>query len=231
MSSTDDYDDETGPEPWTLRVKEVFWPSPVPTALDDSGKPELVPAEQRKEVMRSLDPKETKLSFGAYVLATIAGVAIPAYIIGSNKVTKAGKNTIAVAPDAKLLGGVILLLCIFGFVAVWKRRRTLVAFDLFLIGFAFTLFIGLIGFIFILLGGWLMLRAWRINRYGTTNAKVIAKESANRPRGKAARSAATPKGSSKTSSQPGARKPPTPSKRYTPKAPARKKIPKPTQQA
>jgi hypothetical protein len=232
MSSTDEYDDETGPEPWTLRVKEVFWPSPVPAALDDSGKPELVPDEQRREVMRSLDPKETKLSFGAYVLATIAGVAIPAYIIASNKITKAGKNSIAVAPDAKLLGGVILLLCILGFVAVWKRRRTLVAFDLFLIGFAFTLFIGLVGFVFILLGGWLMLRAWRINRYGTTNSKVIARETANRPRGKAARAAA-PKSSGKTStsSQPGARKPPTPSKRYTPKAPARKKIPKPTQQA
>ena len=60
------------------------------------------------------------------------------------------------------------------------------AFDLFLIGFGFTLFIGLVGFVFILLGGWLMLRAWRINKYGTTNSKVIAKEAATRPRGRAA---------------------------------------------
>ncbi len=62
--------------------------------------------------------------------------------------------------------------------ALWKRKRTLVAFDLFLVGFAFTLFIGLIGFAFILLGGWLMLRAWRLNKYGTTNAKAIAREAA-----------------------------------------------------
>ncbi len=177
MSSTDDYDDdETGPETWALKVKEAFWPSPEPLALTDSGQPELIPSEQRKEVMRSLNPQETKFSFGAFVLATIAGVAIPAYIIATNKVTKRGKDTIAVAPDAKLLGGVIIVLCIIGFVSIWKRKRTLVAFDLFLIGFAFTLFIGLVGFVFILLGGWLMLRAWRINRYGTTNSKVIAKE-------------------------------------------------------
>jgi hypothetical protein len=114
---------------------------------------------------------------------------------------------------------------------LWKRKRTFVSFDLFLIGFAFTLFIGLIGFVFILLGGWLMLRAWRINRYGTTDAKAIRQEAAARPRGKGA--ASTSKSSSaskgKASSGPGARKPPTASKRYTPKSPARKKIPKPTQ--
>jgi hypothetical protein len=228
MSSTDHDEDETGPDPWTLRVREAFWPSPAPAPSSDSGLPALIPLEQRKQVMRSLDPQETKFSFAAFLLATIAGVAIPAYIIATNKVTRRGKDTIAVAPDAKLLGGVIILLCVIGFVALWKRKRTFVAFDLFLIGFAFTLFIGLIGFVFILLGGWLMLRAWRINRYGTTNSKVIAKEAANRPRGKAAR-AATPKSTGKTSSQPAGRKAPTPSKRYTPKAPPRKKVPKPTQ--
>ena len=34
-----------------------------------------------------------------------------------------------------------------------------------------------------------MLRAWRINRYGTTDAKAIRQDAANRPRGKAAKSA------------------------------------------
>jgi hypothetical protein len=182
--------------------------------------------------MRSLDPQEVKLAFGAFVLATIAGIAIPAYILATDRVTRAGKHKFAVAPDAALLGGVIIVLCILGFVALWKRKKTFVSFALFLIGFAFTLFIGLIGFVFILVGGWLMLRAWRMNRYGTTDAKAIRQEVASRPRGKGAASAAkttssTSKG--KASSQPGARTPPTASKRYTPKSPARKKIPKPTQ--
>jgi hypothetical protein len=230
-SADDDYEDTGVQAPWTLRVKETFWPSPALKPGED-GEPDRVPADRRKEVMRSLDPQEVKLAFGAFMLATIAGIAIPAYILATDKVTKAGKHTIAVAPDAALLGGVIIVLCILGFVTLWKRKRTFVSFALFLIGFAFTLFIGLIGFVFILVGGWLMLRAWRINRYGTTDAKAIRQEAASRPRGKAAASASrgssgTSKG--KESSQPGARKPPTASKRYTPKAPPRKKIPKPTQ--
>jgi hypothetical protein len=231
MASTDDdYDDSGVQAPWTWRVREVFWPSPAPKSGED-GEPDRIPEDQRREVMRSLGPQEVKLAFGAFTLATVAGIAIPAYILGTDKITKAGKHTIAVAPDAALLGGVIIVLCILGFLTLWKRKRTFVSFALFLIGFAFTLFIGLIGFVFILVGGWLMLRAWRINRYGTTDAKLIRSEAASRPRGKAAASASkgstTSKG--KASSQSGARKPPTASKRYTPKAPARKKIPKPTQ--
>jgi hypothetical protein len=236
MTSTDDdyddsgdYEDTGAPAPWTLRVKEIFWPTQAAKA-SASGEPDRIPPERRKEVMRSLDPQEVKLAFGAFTLATVAGIAIPAYILASDKVTKAGKHTIAVAPDAALLGGVIIVLCILGFITLWKRKRTFVSFALFLIGFAFTLFIGLIGFVFILVGGWLMLRAWRINRYGTTDAKAIRQEAASRPRGKGA-AASTSKTATKgkASSQPGARKPPTASKRYTPKAPARKKIPKPTQ--
>jgi hypothetical protein len=231
MDSTDDDYDDTGVQaPWTMRVKETFWPSPSLKPGED-GEPDRVPSERRKEVMRSLDPQEVKLAFGAFTLATIAGIAIPSYILATDKITKAGKHSISVAPDAALLGGVIIVLCILGFVTLWKRKRTFVSFALFLIGFAFTLFIGLIGFVFILVGGWLMLRAWRINRYGTTDAKAIRQEAASRPRGKGAASAKSSSSTSrgKTSSQPGARKPPTASKRYTPKAPPRKKIPKPTQ--
>jgi type VI protein secretion system component VasK len=123
-----------------------------------------------------------------------------------------------------LLGLAILVLCAIGFAALWKRRRTLVAFDLFLLGFAFTLFVGLLGFVFILVGGWLMLRAWRLNKYGTTNTKAIAREAAARPRGRQRKEET--RTASKAAASPGARKPPTASKRYTPKAPPRKKIPK-----
>ena len=66
--------------------------------------------------------------------------------------------------------------------------------------------------------------AWRLNKYGTTNSKAIAREAATRPRGRQRKEAA--QSTSKTSGSPAARKPPTASKRYTPKAPTRKKIPK-----
>jgi hypothetical protein len=213
------------PQTWSARLMGAFTgPSRAGDSEEKTDPAEILPAEERKAAMSSLDPKEAKWALGAFVLATVGGIAIPAYFIAENKVTKAGKNSIAVAPDAKLLGGVILVLCAIGFLALWKRKRTLVAFDLFLVGFAFTLFVGVAGFAFILLGGWLMLRAWRINKYGTTNSKTIAREAAARPRGRQRKEAA--RSTSKAAPTPGVRKPPTASKRYTPKAPPRKKIPK-----
>jgi hypothetical protein len=233
---------------WTARLSELFSGPPRATTKaatrpsrqskpdsepDPGPDPEdIIPSERRKAVMSTLDDTERKFSLAALVLATVAGIAIPAYILAENKVTKQGKNSIAVAPDALLLGGAILLFCLIGFLALWKRKRTILTFTLFLVGFGFTLFVGLVGFVFILLGGWLMLRAWRINRYGTTNSKLIAQQARNQPRGrdrKAARTAPARGGASgKTSSATTAdRKPPTASKRYTPKSPPRKKIPKP----
>ncbi|MFZ0251617.1 MAG: tetraspanin family protein [Acidimicrobiales bacterium] len=218
------------PQTWSARIMGAFTGPPSSTggSEDKGDRPEILPQEERKAAMSGLDQNEAKWTLGALILATVAGIAIPLYFIAENKVTKDGKNSIAVAPDAKLLGGVILVLCVIGFAALWKRKRTLVAFDLFLLGFAFTLFVGLIGFAFILLGGFLMLRAWRLNKYGTTNSKVIAREAAARPRGRQRKEAAA-KSTSKSASNPDVRKPPTASKRYTPKAPARKKIPKATE--
>jgi hypothetical protein len=234
---------------WSERLTQLFAGPPKPAASKTATRPsrnsprdtgpaadlddgEILPPAERKAAMSTLDATERKLSLGALVLATVAGTAIPAYILAANKVTKHGKNSIAVAPDALLLGGAILLFCLIGFLTLWKRKRTLLTFDFFFIGFGFTLFVGLVGIVFILLGGWLMLRAWRLNRYGTTNSKLIAREAAARPRGRDRKQAAKATGSrggstARTGTTSGERKPPTASKRYTPKAPPRKKIPKP----
>ena len=221
------------PQTWSARLLGAFTgPKAAAGAAgsqQDADAAVILPPEERKAVMSTLDPMEAKWTLGAFILATVAGIAIPAYFIAENKVTKNGKNSIAVAPDAKLLGAAILVLCVIGFLALWKRKRTIVVFDLFLLGFAFTLFIGLAGFLFILLGGWLMLRAWRINKYGTTNAKVIAKEAAARPQGRDRRDAAKATSTGKSPAKTGERRPPTANKRYTPKAPPRKKVPKPTE--
>jgi len=207
-----------GSPKWVARAKQAFWPSGTRRDPED-----IIPPEERKAIMRGLDPQEVKMSVGAFALATLVGIGLPVYFLVQHTTTKHGKNSFTVGPDALLLGGLILLLCIGGFVAVWHRKRTLVSFDLMLTGFGLTLPLTLLGFVYIVLGGWFMLRASRINRYGTTNTKAIRTQAAARPRGK------DRKESAKASSTPGARKPPAPSKRYTPKAPPRKKIPKPTE--
>jgi hypothetical protein len=210
----------------TSRASDLFGGSD----LVDRDPQQVIPPEERKAAMSSLDRTEHKLALGGLILATLAGIGVPLWVVSQNRVDKAGKNSIAVAPDAWLLMAAILVFCAVGFFALWKGKRTLVTFSLFLIGFGFTLFIGIIGFVFILLGGWLMLRAWRLNKYGSTNAKVVAREAAAaRPRKGERRTRERTTEPAKASSSGGPRKPPTASKRYTPKAPARKKIPKPTE--
>jgi hypothetical protein len=209
------------------RVSDLFGGA----GLEDRDPQQVIPPEERKAAMSSLDRTEHKLALGGLVLATLAGIGVPLWVVSQNRVDKAGKNSVAVAPDAWLLMAAILVFCLIGFIALWKGKRTLVTFSLFLIGFGFTLFVGVIGFAFILLGGWLMLRAWRLNKYGSTNAKVVAREAAaaRPPKGERGSRARTKEPVKTVSKSGGARKPPTASKRYTPKAPPRRKVPKPTE--
>ena len=181
-------DPDGGFRSWTGRVSALFGGSD----LVDRDPQQVIPPEDRKAAMSGLDRTEHKFALGGLSLATLAGIAVPLWVVSQNRVDKHGHNSIAVAPDAWLLMAAILVFCVIGFVALRKQKRTLVTFALFLIGFGFTLFIGVIGFAFILLGGWLMLRAWRLNKYGSTSAKVVAREAAasrseRRERGSSAR--------------------------------------------
>ena len=178
--------------------------------------------------MSGLDPMEVKWSLGAFVLATIAGIAIRPTSSPTTRSPRRARTRSPSPPTPSCSAGLLLLLCAIGFVALWKRKRTLVAFDLFLLGFGFTLFVGLVGFVFILLGGWLLLRAWRLNKYGTTNSKAIASQVRDRPAdGIARKQPAAGKSTAKTTVKSGTPRPPTANKRYTPKSRPGRRSPNP----
>ncbi|HVA07348.1 MAG TPA: hypothetical protein VNG12_11465 [Acidimicrobiales bacterium] len=194
---------------------------------------EVVPPSERRAAMSSLSDVEVKWVRAGLLIDAILSAFLTYYLATSHATRKVsykvhGKTHYHLVPLSEswvLLGVLLLLCCGVGFLALQRRKRTLVAFSFFLTGFAFTLIFAPLGFALILLGGWLMMRAYRIQKYGTANAKMIAQGRAERsPRG-----ARAPRGTptKKSAASPGARKPPTASKRYTPKAPPRKKIPKP----
>jgi hypothetical protein len=98
----------------------------------------------------------------------------------------------------------------------WRRRRTGAVFVAFILGIA--LISTAIGLPFVALGGWLMWRAWRLQKYGSASfagagggarAKAAAKKNPSEP--KASTSAPAPK------------KVAEPSKRYTPKKQTKKR--------
>ncbi len=220
-------------------------------------KPEvvIVYGADRKAAMRSLEPFERKLGYAAAVLALIFGtfyslvgiftkhqpIAAPVkgkcaldYTLIKGK-DAAGKviNVCSLNPHYKqhyvftLVVMVVFSLSIA--VAARMKRRVALAFTVLMSGFALSAGAGLsVAVPFILMGGWLMLRAWRMQKFGTTDARTVAKLNAQaradrkngvkpsfaEPSSRSSAKASTSKTSASTSSE---------SKRYTPKKPAPKK--------
>lgn len=102
--------------------------------------------------------------------------------------------------------------------AIVNSKRTLATFVSFFAGLAAGSLLSLPLFLY---GGWLLLRAWRIQRYGATDAATVRKVSVERAAArKEARRSGTEAAATATS-----KAPPTPSKRYTPKAKPKKRRP------
>lgn len=132
---------------------------------------------------------------------------------------------------------IVLVFGVFVALATIYGRRSLLAFALLLSGLAITQTTGNIaGLAFLVAGGWLLVRAYRVQKYGTTNAKEVAQLAAQsreeRRGGSSARSTKSPKSASAPASRSGKKKAESAprveaNKRYTPKAPPRRRPPAP----
>jgi hypothetical protein len=230
MTSTDNGDSSTPPTLWERMSQSLIGGG---TARGRPGQPGREPGQilegaERRAAMSGLDPNELKWSKGGLTLAALIGAILVIYLAVEHPTRKLTQKVhghevtrlVPVSDTYLLIGAIVVGFCILGFEGVRRRKRTLVAFSLFIDGFAFTLVFAPLGFALILLGGWLMLRAWRIQKYGTANAKAVARQAATRPpRRERTRAARTPP-------PPTGHVPPKANKRYTPKAPPRRKIPK-----
>ena len=186
---------------------------------------------ERRAAMTKLDATETKWSKAGLAIAAFIGAIIVVYLAADHPTKKVTEKVhgvththlVPLSGTYLLVGAIVVGFALLGFEGIRRKRRTLVVFALFIDGFAFTLVFAPLGLALIFLGGWLMLRAYRIQKFGTANAKLAAREAAARPprreRKQAAREPVKPTG----------HKPPTANKRYTPKAPPRKKVAKPTE--
>ena len=213
-------EEDDGHPKLATRVSNVMFGADTPkTWASDEVVP---PGPQRRVLMRSLDAMEMKWSKAALALTVALAIFLPIY--AKTALHSAKDKAVSTTSDAILLAGLSLVFAILGLVGLRLRRRTVVAFSFFIIGLSFTYTYGLLALPFLVVGGWLMLRAYRIQKYGTPNAKTIARQGAVRTT-RAQRKAAT----SASAKTPTVHKPATANKRYTPKAPTRKKVPKPAE--
>ena len=241
-------------------------PAPPPKAepnAEEDGRP-LTDAEVKAQITR-LDPTETKVGNGASVLGVLILVlAIVPYIDNPNTPIKTSVNRVGkscptgykyeavrnhgyqcvgnlVYPRSTWIWEFIVLMLfpIAIFITVRLSRRAAAGFAGLMTGLAFEFFLhqySILGLPFLVFGGWLLLRAWRVQRYGTPTARGAAEAaSAKRAAKKTGGTVSTPvpKGGPPSRSRTKRAKTetvtatgrvvPAPSKRYTPKAPPRKK--------
>jgi hypothetical protein len=213
--------------------------------------------ENKARAIRQVDTLERRIGFLGAALAVVIGlVAFVPFISDPHKrftgqIARIGKHC---PPHFKAVAGnqcsglltasrshwieelvVVILFAAFLAVATWYGRRSLVAFALLFGGLAVVSTTGsILGIAYIGAGGWLMVRAYRVQKYGTTNAKEVAtivadqraeRKAAGKTSGSSRSSSRTPTTSSKgKKSTPADGKPrPQANKRYTPKTPPRKR--------
>ncbi|HVA52401.1 MAG TPA: hypothetical protein VNF05_02690 [Acidimicrobiales bacterium] len=204
-------------------------------------RPSLAP----REVVLGLDQLERRVSFigvgAALLLAVVTAVewarnvkttttvnplknntcpsGFHAATVSAKSVCQESVTSTAGAWEIRLLFIVVVALCILYFTV--RRKRAGVA--------CFAIFLGFgpvygAGLLFVLLGSWLILRAYRLQKYGEAgfaSSNRVAKE-----RGQAKREGRSAKNSSVASTKDTAAKTlskPEASKRYTPKKPPRRR--------
>ena len=206
-----------------------------PRSLRPAAPPEPTNEADRQAMIRTVDPTERRYGLVAAVLSLVVGLFITFAVqlgvypdttapTGKPKAcpygyvdTAAGKAFHCVlnthtAVDWTRFAFLMILTAAIVF-SVYSRRRSILAATTLLAGMAY----GLLGLPFIALGGWLLVRAWRVQRFGTLNAREaasVAREHRGQPRERRQRgSAAEP------STDLAPRKPANASKRYTPPKP------------
>lgn len=217
----DDGMEPVAPSPRRSLFGSIFTPRTSGRVTD----PEL------RQRMRTLDAQERKFAWIAGGLSLILSLIIVPYLLHNTKTyqVESKKKPPNCAPylhvgtncelviihhpaDFVLPFALVLGLSAILLFATYRSMRTLVLFTAFFVGLVISSFTFL-GVLFFLFGAWLLIRSFRLQRYGTTDAATMRRVSAERA---AARK--EEKQAAKTPGTTATKAIVTPSKRYTPKS-------------
>ncbi|MDA8313594.1 MAG: hypothetical protein M0010_00185 [Actinomycetota bacterium] len=237
------------------RLSQTFLRPPAPkTARDEHVDFSRMSDEEKRARIVGVDPTEKKIGIAASLLGILLAIYanVPYMVSKTSVVTTVKPKDKTCSPvlgitDLHYVAStsscdgiysashyvlpliVSLVLAIAIYVTVLIRRRAPLAFTIVMTGLAFGSLLVLVPYG--VAGGWIMLRAWRTQKYGSPTARTaMTGWVAPPPRGTTRRARASAprgrKGREATTST--TRKPPAANKRYTPKSPPKKKVAPPT---
>jgi len=200
--------------------------------------------EAKRQAIRGIDRRERQVGLIAAGLAGVIALSttLPYVLKPSMKVsvTVAASKNHTCAKHYQYVNGkcdgkvaysldhwvfamcILLAFAVAIFVTVRVGRRSPLGFVSLMAGLAYETYVGILGLPFIAAGGWLLIRAWRVQRYGSPTAtKSNPSGERGPPPTRAERQTKAKKAKTPVPAGPVA------SKRYTPKT-AKKKRPVPT---
>lgn len=192
-----------------------------------------------RQVVLGIDTMEQRVSFGAGAIALLLAAIISPHLFKNTYVTDTLKpsktNTCltgyhlvaSVCSRTRLthpsdwlpqfLEILVVGLAIIAF--AWWRKRAGVAVGALFLGLA----LGTVGLPFLFLGGWLILRALRLQKYGDATFRGSSAQARERAKTRRQEKRTTTKGAKAKTATPATVAAPSPSKRYTPKQQPRKR--------
>ncbi len=220
------------------RLTKTFLKAPKPAPEAQKVRDRPMTDDEKRAWIRGLEPIERKwgMLLSAYAALVALYLNLPDIVSKRYVYEKVGSRHewVLTNRSALLLLIVQLVLALGVFLAAYFRKRPILGFFLLISAFASNV----LGIPMLILAGWIFMRSWRVQRYGSTEAKVAAKTSAERRAakkrgekvpglfsGRASSTSASVDASSTVASGP--RRASEGSKRYTPPKPKKPEPKKP----
>jgi len=182
------------PRPKSLReIAEDLWRPRFGASRSAAGSDAR--PRSTKELVNGLERNE--LAIGAALMVAQLAITIADYMVWHHSHDLKYRQ---IAPDALVAGLVGTAIMALG---VGLRRRALLGFAAFIVGMESISFGDILGLVYLVFGGWLIMRVMRLQRQAKAKAGTAAASGSRRPVPSARSGRAAPAG-------------PKPSKRYTP---------------